>query len=310
MRSILITVSLISINLFTLLGQSKTPDFEGYINKYKDLAIKLQKEYKIPASIKLAQGLLETAAGTSRLATSGNNHFGIKCKDEWRGARMYHDDDAKNECFRAYNSAEESYLDHAKFLSERKFYVALFDLNILDYKGWAYGLQKSGYATDPNYGTKLISLIEKYGLQKYDREQPETSGLPYDNIYNIPIERRDYPEIKWQRRIFETNGVHYIAAKANDTYKIISYDTRIKLKRLIKYNEVTADYKLKPGDMVFIQAKKKQANKAHRTHIVKAGDSMHSISQIYGMKMKSLYKFNKLRDNYIPKQGDILKVRK
>ena len=309
MRSILITLSLITINLLYLQGQTRS-DFEAYINKYKDLAILLQKEYKIPASIKLAQGLLETGAGTSRLARVGNNHFGIKCKEEWRGGRIYHDDDAKNECFRAYKSAEESYLDHALFLSQRIYYVSLFDLNILDYKGWAYGLQRCGYATDPAYGSKLVSLIERYGLQKYDRMQAPDRSPMLDDIYRIQVDGPGFPEIKWKRRIFETNNVHYISAKADDTYEIIAYDTRMKLKRLLKYNEVPAGYKLKAEDMVFIQAKKNQASKEHRAHIVRAGDSMHSISQIYGMKLKSLYKFNKLRDDYIPKPGDILKVRR
>jgi len=310
MRSILITLSLITINLFFLQGQTKSPAFEAYINKYKDLAIQLQKEYKIPASIKLAQGLLESAAGTSRLARVGNNHFGIKCKEEWRGGRMYHDDDAKNECFRTYDSAEESYLDHARFLSERIYYVSLFDLNILDYKSWAYGLQRCGYATDPFYGSKLVSLIETYGLNKYDRAQTTEKRVPADDIYKILVSKPEYPEIKWKRRIFETNNVHYVSAKTDDTYEIISNDTRLKLKRLLKYNDINAGHSLKGGDMVFIQAKKSQASKEHKMHIVQAGDSMHSISQIYGMKMKSLYKFNKLKDDYIPKQGDILKVRR
>ena len=310
MRSILITISLITINLVYLQGQTKSPAFEAYINKYKDLAIQLQKEFQIPASVKLAQGLLESAGGTSRLARVGNNHFGIKCKEEWRGGRMYHDDDAKNECFRTYNSDVESYLDHARFLSERIYYVSLFDLSILDYKGWSYGLQRCGYATDPYYGNKLVSLIETYGLQKYDRAQAPEKRIPVDDIYKIQIDGPGLPNIRWKRRIFETNAVHYISAKADDTYEIVAFDTRMKLKRLLKYNEVTAEYKLKSGDMVFIQAKKNQASKAHKTHIVRVGDSMHSISQIYGMKMKSLYKFNKLRDDYIPKPVDILKVRR
>ena len=310
MRSILITLSLITINLVYLQGQTKSPAFEAYINKYKDLAIQLQKEYKIPASIKLAQGLLESGAGNSRLARVGNNHFGIKCKEEWRGGRMYQDDDAKNECFRTYDSAEESYIDHAKFLSERIYYVSLFDLSIFDYQGWAYGLQNCGYATDPKYGSKLVSLIEMYGLQKYDRAPAPEKRISIDDIYRIEVDGPRFPEIKWKRRIYETNNVHYIAAKADDTYEIIANDTRSKLKRLLKYNEVPAEHKLKEGDMVFIQAKKNQASKEHKMHIVRVGDSMHSISQIYGMKLKSLYKFNKLRDDYIPKPGDILKVRR
>ena len=316
---LLIVFILFSTNVFCIQGQVKkqarVPSFEEYINKYKNLAIQQQKEYKIPASIKLAQGLLESAAGSSRLARIGNNHFGIKCKEEWRGGRMYHDDDAKNECFRTYKSAEESYLDHSLFLANRKYYVSLFDLNIYDYKGWAHGLQKSGYATDKSYGEKLIRIIETYELYKYDKAKPQDKTYISDEIYeirlNIQDSNKDYPEsLYWKRRIHQTNGIHFITVQANDTYDIIAYDTRLKRKKLLKYNEVTIDHKLNSGDILYLQAKKKYASKENNTHTIKGGDSMHSISQLYGMRLKSLYKLNKLKEDYIPKPGDILKVRK
>ena len=313
---LIIIFTLLLVNGGRIQGQKQTrnPQYEAYINKYKDLAIQLQKEYKIPASIKLAQGLLETGAGSSRLARIGNNHFGIKCKEEWKGGRMYHDDDAKNECFRTYKSAEESYLDHALFLSKRIYYVSLFDLNIYDYKGWAYGLQRCGYATDKLYGQKLVNIIETYELYKYDKAKvPEK--LIYDDIYEIKIADSDF-EIQhpnytyWRRNIYEVNGIHYITAKANDTYEGISKDLRIKLKRLHNYNETPKDHRLSNGNIVFVQAKKKQASKDNSVHVVKKGESLHGISQTYGMKLKSLYKFNKLPDDYIPNPGDVLKVRK
>jgi len=311
-----ISFILIAANIFCVQGQVKRlASYEEYINKYKNLAIQQQKEYNIPASITLAQGLLETGAGTSRLARIGNNHFGIKCKEEWTGGRMYHDDDAKGECFRTYKSAEDSYIDHSLFLSKRKYYVALFDLDIYDYKGWAHGLQASGYATDKSYGVKLIRLIETYELNKYDKTKVAETTKVKDDIYEIkistPSSKKDFPDaIYWRRKLYQTNGVHFILAQPDDTYDIIAYDTRLKLKKLLKYNEVTKEHQLKSNDIVYLQAKKKYASKDNRTHTVKAGDSMHSISQLYGMHMKSLYKLNKLKDNYIPKQGDILKVRK
>jgi len=289
--------------------------YEEYINKFKTLAIQQQQEYKIPASIKLAQGLLETGAGASRLARQGNNHFGIKCKEEWTGGKMYHDDDAVGECFRTYKSAEESYIDHSKFLAYRKFYVSLFKLDIYDYKGWANGLQACGYATDKAYGRKLISLIETYELYKYDKAKivKKTSTIK-DDIYNIKINTpepsKKHEPINWRHRILQVNGIHYITAQANDTYDLISYDTRLKLKKLLKYNEVEKGYKLKEGEIVFLQSKKKYASKDNAIYTVKSGDSMHSISQKYGMRMKSLYKLNKLKDDYVPKPGDTLKVRK
>jgi len=309
--------ALIMANVVCLQGQrqAKNPSFEAYINKYKDLAIQLQKEYKIPASVKLAQGLLETGGGSSRLATIGNNHFGIKCKEDWRGGRMYHDDDAKGECFRTYKSAQDSYLDHALFLSQRPFYVSLFKLDIYDYKGWAYGLQSCGYATDKQYGEKLVRLIEAYELYKYDKAQVTEKRPIRDDIYEIKlntpeIESKKFDPANWRRRLQKTNGIYFITARANDTYEALANETRMKLKTLLKYNETTADQKLSSGDYIFMQKKKNQADKAHSTHTVKAGESLYSISQMYGIKVKSLYKFNKLKDDYVPKPGDILKVRK
>ena len=314
MRLFTVITLLIITSIFHVQGQRQAK-YEEYINKYKTLAIKQQQEYKIPASITLAQGLLETGAGASRLAREGNNHFGIKCKEEWTGGKMYHDDDAVGECFRTYKSAEESYIDHSKFLAYRKFYVSLFKLDIYDYKGWANGLQACGYATDKAYGRKLISLIETYELYKYDKAKivKKTSTIK-DDIYNIKINtpepsKKNEP-INWRRRILQVNGIHYITAQTNDTYDFISYDTRLKLKKLLKYNEVEKGYQLKEGEIVFLQSKKKYASKDNAIYTVKGGDSMHSISQKYGMRMKSLYKLNKLKDDYVLKPGDTLKVRK
>jgi len=311
MRNRLITLSMLVISMAYLQGQTKNPSYEAYINKYKDLAIQHQKLYKIPASIKLAQGILETAAGSSRLARQANNHFGIKCKEEWTGPRIYHDDDEKNECFRAYKSAEESYLDHSLFLSQRKYYVSLFKLDILDYKGWANGLQSCGYATDRLYGTKLIRIIEQYDLHKYDRGGGSLDRI-YDDAYEVKLKIPGLPDFSsnWKRRIHLTNNIHYITAQKNDTYEIIAYDANMKLKRLLKYNEVDRDHKLAVGDIVFLQSKKKQASKEHRIHVVQRGESLYSISQMYGMKLKSVYKLNKLKDDFIPKAGDTLRVRK
>jgi hypothetical protein len=293
--------------------KTKVPAFEAYIEKYKILAIKQQKEYKIPASITLAQGLLESAAGNSRLARQGNNHFGIKCKDEWRGGRIYHDDDEKNECFRTYKSVEDSYTDHSLFLAKRKYYVSLFDLDIYDYKGWAHGLQRCGYATDKSYGTKLVGIIETYDLHKYDKAKITEKTRIVDDIYeikiNTPENKRPAP-VNWRRRILEINGIHYIEAQENDTYEFIAYDTRMKLKRLLKYNDTTKERTLQKGDRIYLQGKRSYAAKGNLVHIVKDGESLHSISQLYGMKLKSLYKLNKIKDSYAPKPGDTLKVRK
>jgi hypothetical protein len=310
---------LLAANLLHVEGQkkkiTKNPDFEQYIERYKILAIKQQQEYKIPASIILAQGLFESGAGNSRLARLGNNHFGIKCKPEWRGGRIYHDDDEKNECFRTYKTVEESYTDHSLFLTKRKYYVTLFDLDIHDYKGWAYGLQKCGYATDKSYGSKLVGLIEAYELYKYDKARIIEKTPIIDDIYEIKIHTpetdRRHPAItNWRRRLHEINGIHYIEAQENDSYEFIAYDTRMKLKRLLKYNEATIDRKLKAGDRIYLQKKRKYADKGHDLHVVGNGESLHSIAQLYGMKLHSIYKLNKIKESYVPKPGDTLKIRK
>jgi LysM repeat protein len=299
---------------------SRVPRYEEYIKKYKTLAIRQQKEYKIPASITLAQGLLESGAGTSRLAVEGKNHFGIKCKEEWTGKTIYHTDDAPNECFRAYNTVEDSFVDHSRFLARRKYYVSLFTLDIYDYKAWANGLQKCGYATDKGYGAKLINLIETYELYKYDRttlaEEKRKKTIEADDNYEIKIEEPEGRIIEsqaindWRRRIHQVNDVHFITAQENDTYEVIAAATKLSLKRLMKYNDVTADVTLKEGDFVFLQAKKKYAAKGSLQHTVQEGESMHSISQKYGMKLKTLYKLNKLPNDYSPNPGDVLKLRK
>jgi len=296
---------------------SRSPRYEEYIKKYKALAQQQQREYKIPASITLAQGLLESGAGTSRLALNGNNHFGIKCKEEWTGGTMYHTDDAPNECFRTYRSVEDSYIDHSLFLAKRKYYVSLFDLDIYDYRGWAYGLQKCGYATDKSYGAKLVNLIETYELYKYDRSTiaAEKKKPLSDDIYEIKVETPDnrydmVVGLSLRRRISKVNDIHYILAIPNDTYELISEDTKLSIKRIMKYNELSADYNLKEGDIIFLQAKKKYAAKGNLEHTVQEGESMHSISQKYGMRLKTLYKLNKLSNDYTPNSGDVLKLRK
>lgn len=152
----------------TVVTLQGTDAYSAYISKYSDMAVDQMKTYGIPASITLAQGLLESDAGRSSLATKCNNHFGIKCHSDWTGRKMYHDDDARQECFRCYKDAEESYRDHSLFLVKGSRYQSLFKLGPTDYKGWAKGLKAAGYATSPTYADKLIELIERYGLDAYD----------------------------------------------------------------------------------------------------------------------------------------------
>ena len=281
-------------------NQRKLSSYEKYIRQYSHLAIQHQKKYRIPASITLAQGLLESGAGLSTLAKRSNNHFGIKCHSDWKGKRVYHDDDLRGECFRKYNRVEDSYDDHSRFLAERSRYARLFKLNIKDYKGWARGLQKCGYATDRAYANKLIKVIEDYELYRLDTGKGFKKTSSKDKKANVPLLRYE---------VFKTHGLIYVYAKENDSFEQIARSLDFKVKQLKKFNEVPEDFPLQKGDIIYLQKKKKKADKPHYEHVVQIGESMHSIAQQYGIQIKSLYKMNKKRKDYIPEEGDVLKLR-
>lgn len=279
-------------------GNKKLDSYQKYIKEYKDLAIDQMHRYKIPASITLAQGLLESGAGQSTLARKSNNHFGIKCHSDWTGQKVYHDDDRKGECFRKYKRVSDSYEDHSKFLLRPR-YSSLFSYNIRNYKKWAKGLQKCGYATDRSYANKLIKIIEDYELYEYDtakkgRKQREQEAEA------LPVLKRE---------IYRYNGLLYVHAGDNDTFEKIARDTGFKAKHLRKYNEVPDDFPLQQGDIVFLEKKKKKADKSNKRHVVEVGESMYSISQKYGIRVKSLYDLNKKTEDYIPEEGDVLRLR-
>ena len=279
--------------------QRKIPSYEKYIKTYSALAIEQQKKYKIPASITLAQGLLESGAGQSDLARRSNNHFGIKCHSDWRGGRVYHDDDLRGECFRKYKRVEDSYEDHSKFL-KRSRYDRLFQLKITDYKGWARGLQKCGYATDRAYANKLIKVIEDYELYRYD------TGKVH-KLTRQEKKKLKYPTVKYT--IYRTYGLLYVYAKENDSFDQIAQNLDFPVKDLKKFNEVPEDFPLQKGDIVYTEKKKKKADKPNYDHVVQVGESMHSIAQKYGIQIKSLYKMNKKDKDYVPEEGDVLKLR-
>ncbi|MDD4514323.1 glucosaminidase domain-containing protein [Massilibacteroides sp.] len=279
-------------------AQRKNASYVKYIDKYNAIAVNHQSKYGIPASITLAQGILESGAGQSELARKSNNHFGIKCHNDWNGSRAYHDDDLRGECFRKYKRVEESYEDHALFLTGRSRYAHLFSLNPKDYKGWARGLQKSGYATDRAYANKLIKMIEDYELYQFD--SAKRGKTQKKKTETRPISKRN---------IYKTHGLIYIYAGESDSFEDIAYDLGFKVKDLQKYNDVPAGFPLQKGDVIYLQKKKKKADKPYYDHVVQIGESMHSISQKYGMRLKNLYKLNKKDDEYVPEEGDVLKLR-
>ena len=278
----------------TLQAQTRNKQYEAYIKKSRELAVEEMKKYHIPASITLAQGLLESGAGQSALARKSNNHFGIKCGSDWYGKTVSHDDDARGECFRAYKHSKDSYEDHSKFLAGRPRYASLFNLNITDYKGWARGLKKAGYATNPRYADQLIGIIELYELYKYD-----------DKNYLKWLKKNPNPH-----QTYIANDLLYIVVRAGDSWKSISQEFDISQKKLRKYNDLYKGYALQVGDILYLEKKNKKADKEHIVHVLRAGESMYSISQKYGIRLKNLYKLNKMdEDDSAPEIGTILRLR-
>lgn len=293
---------LTSMSLFAQIRWNS--QYQTYIDQYKDLAIAEMLKHNIPASITLAQGLLESGAGTSDLARKSNNHFGIKCHD-WIGATTSYTDDRPNECFRVYRDVYESYEDHSKFLTEQPRYRNLFKLKRTDYKGWARGLKKCGYATNPAYAKQLINIIELYKLHRYDKAKK------YDKFM---VERSSVKDVAAGvdlHPIHIYNKNYYLKARQGDTFETIGREVGISYKKIAKYNERDKNDRLVPGEIIYLKKKQKKAEKVYknRPHVVKAGESMYSIAQYYGIRLESLYKMNDLNPDYSIKVGDRLRVR-
>ncbi|WP_321330875.1 glucosaminidase domain-containing protein [uncultured Bacteroides sp.] len=296
-HTIIFILAALSAFTFSAQAQRKNQRYTEYINKYSSLAVDQMKAHHIPASITLAQGLLESGAGYSELARTSNNHFGIKCGTNWQGPSVSHDDDARQECFRAYKSAADSYEDHSAFLKRGARYAFLFRLDITDYKAWARGLKQAGYATDPSYANRLITIIEDYELYKYDSKHREERTS------------REEPVIINSHQVYLANKLAYVIARRGDTFKGLSAEFDISPRKLVKYNDLQKDYTLTDGDIIYLHAKNKKASKEYIVHVVRDGDSMHIISQKYGIRLKNLYKMNSKDPDYVPEVGDRLRLR-
>jgi hypothetical protein len=260
-----------------------------YIEKYSLLAVKQMHQYKIPASITLAQGILESNNGNSRLATKANNHFGIKCHG-WEGKKIFADDDKKNECFRNYKNVLQSFIDHSLFLNKYSRYEFLFDYKITDYKSWAKGLKKAGYATNNKYPELLIKIIEE------------------NKLYQLDSKKIDKNLISGKRNIYmHPNKIKYVISQNQETYETISKSLNIKLKQILKYNDDNNLSVLNLGTKVFIQPKRNRSKE--KIHVVNNGEDLRTISQKYGIKMKSLKKRNQLILKNRLNNGDKLRLR-
>lgn len=260
-------------------AQAGSDRTQNYIDRYKDKAISEMKEAGIPASIKLAQGILESGSGTSRLATKGNNHFGIKCqRDEWQGETMRHDDDKPDECFRVYDDPTESWEDHTEFLTSGWRYRELFELDPLDYEAWAHGLKEAGYATNPQYAELLIDIIENHELYVYDRKAASQD----------PMIAEDFDDP--QERVFEFNGIEAVEVQEGETYRDITEEFLHFDYQLARYNDIEQRAELEEGTVLYL--KPKNWRPSERYHTVNEGESMQEISQMYGVRLSRLYKRN------------------
>ena len=299
---------------------------EEYVDKYKAIAIAHMERYGIPASITMAQGILESDSGNSRLSLSSNNHFGIKCKKHWTGDRVYHDDDAKGECFRAYPSVEASYQDHADFLDQSPRYDSLFAYPSDDYRSWARGLKAAGYATAPDYAERLVNIIESMKLYLLDKENG-------NKIYAASKSATANTEAWWESNIatsdeqinpnafrvtvnshkgygvYRTNHTFYVVAKEGDTFESVGEVFDISAKMLRKFNDVAKDAKLSKGDIVYIERKKTQWLGNVMQHKVVRDENLYSLSQSYGIRLKSLAKLNRLRLNEEVHKGEIIRLK-
>jgi LysM repeat protein len=323
---------LLAVPLFTSCRAGRTAytvntsdlDAQAYISKYSSLAISEMKRTGVPASITLAQGMIESDFGRSTLAREGNNHFGIKCHDSWTGPAIRHDDDRRNDCFRKYSRPEDSFYDHSDFLKSASRYKELFNLSPTDYKGWAYGLKRAGYATNPDYAGMLIRKIEENSLYYFDRGNqfpPQAEVIPQ---YEKPIDtsaaqikqRNAQPVVQENAivpahvsRVMENNRIQYIIVKYGETLSMIENEFQLLKWELAKYNELNSSFTPVVGQMLYLQPKRDRAEPGKETHIVREGDTMYLISQIYGIKVKKLYEYNMMNEDAEPAPGDKIWLR-
>jgi LysM repeat protein len=307
-------VSIAACMLCTLsvFGFTEEISRQEYIEMWREEAVYQMAAHGVPASITLAQGILESRDGNSRLAKEGNNHFGIKCHSDWEGRRIYEDDDARNECFRHYKNARESFDDHSDFLKKPR-YASLFELEPTDYKGWARGLKECGYATSPEYAKSLIRIIEENNLQEYDDQ-----GLQYAERNEVPDRREGTPKARLpikdtskQRKPAKTepsegrqeitiaggheiltseNRIKYVVVREGDTPESIAKEIDLNVLILNRFNDFDSRTGLKAGDIVYLQPKRSKA--AVKEHIAVEGETWFSISQKHGIKLKQLCKLN------------------
>ncbi len=313
-KLILSTTLLLAVTGQQLYAQSSEV-IRNYISKYKDIAMEEMQRTGVPASITLAQGIHETGAGTSDLVTKSNNHFGIKCKTEWTGEKVYHDDDARGECFRKYDDPIQSYKDHSDFLKYRPYYASLFKLDPLDYKAWAYGLKKAGYATNPKYPQILIKLIEDYNLQDYsliamNKKAPDENGLVWASNTTVvksetsQLAKQPQKDLKlvYPTGVFKINRTKVILVPKGTSYLKIAEEHRLDLSKLFDFNDMKEEDVTAEDRLIYIQRKRKLG--ATEFHVVEEGETIYEIAQKEGIRLDILMAYNSLESGMEPKAGE------
>ena len=286
---------------------------EAYILEYYPMAVEQMEKHGIPASITLAQALLEGGAGRSELVREANNHFGVKADKRWQGKSYSKWDNGKWCQFRVYKSTQESFEDHSKFLVSNGRYSFLFALDKKDYKGWAHGLKKAGYAEDSQYPQKLIGIIERYGLYVYDSYEKKCRGkkdLARHSKNTGKKEVATYIPKPRKHELQKANGLIFVVARYNDTFEGLSLELGISKRKLRVYNDLYRGYVINEGDIIYLERKNSKARRGYRFHTIQPGESIYHVSQKYGIRLKKLYKMNPMYKEYtVLKVGDVIRLR-
>ena len=305
MKKVLTAIALILGIAVSAQRDAGTPQ-ERYIARYASIAVNEMYRTGVPASITLAQGIIESGSGRSRLATDGNNHFGIKCHNTWKGKTMQADDDRKNECFRVYDSAEESFRDHSDFLRYQDRYKFLFDLKTTDYKGWAAGLKKAGYATDPSYASKLIQCVEDYDLGRFDRMTVAQALAVGGADAEAPAGKEEVEEIPESPLKMEAAEIY----TGPVTYAVLAKKYHLFEREILRYNDQPRGAELHAGEIVYLEPKKSKTVRGLDKYIVGGDDeTFHGICQRFAVTEKAIRKLNGFPASYVPREGDEIVLR-
>jgi LysM repeat protein len=324
---LVLAAGLLSCRAYKPLISTSKPDqsVHDYVNSYKDLAITEMNRTGIPASITLAQGIIESDCGHSSLAREANNHFGIKCHDDWTGPTVRHHDNRRNECFRKYPKPEESFYDHSDFLKSGSRYSFLFSFGSNDYKAWAHGLKKAGYATNPDYANMLIRTVEENNLWYFDGgnnkvslpsqtnvsvQEPPTTHSADSTKKALTFSNGNASVLARVPRVMENNRIQYIIVKDGDTREKLENEFQLLNWELTKYNELRSDFALIPGQILYLQPKREKAEPGKEYYNSVDGETMYLISQRYGIKLKKLYEMNRMVEGTEPEAGQKIWLRR